>query len=282
MTWEHDELLNDLAEHLERPERMMWRDMPMGPAGSQRPDVWTLNKSYANPRPLAYEVKVSIADYRSDVTSGKWQGYLAYSSGVYFCVPKGLITKADLPTGAGLMVRSEKTWRSVKSPTLQPVKIPQDVLLKLLIDGVDRIRTDCRLGEFNTYQTNVRIKKQLGETVATAVSDIHSAQRQAEYANKRIDEAYARSEQIIAAARERAKVETEALNQGVYGARDELAAILGLPGGTHMRRLKVAVERQREELSRDHHIQRLTQALERAQSQISAELEQLNPSGETL
>lgn len=117
MTWRHDDLAEDLADHLRGiSDRMVWTNMQLGPSGSPRPDVYTLAKSFSRPRPMAYEIKVSLPDYRRDVTSGKWQSYLDYSSAVVFVVPAGLITKADLPAGCGLMTRSDKGWRTAKAP----------------------------------------------------------------------------------------------------------------------------------------------------------------------
>src|SRR3990167_5609663 len=144
-TWRHDELMLDLADHLAKPERMMWCDMQLGPSGSVRPDIYTLDKSYIQPKPIAYEIKVSVSDYRSDVTKGKWQSYLDYACGVYFCVPQGLITKADLPTGCGLMVRGEVGWKSLKAPTLAKVNLSFKVMQKLLIDGIGREHKNASL-----------------------------------------------------------------------------------------------------------------------------------------
>ena len=122
MKWGHDQLANDLAEHLaKQTDRIIWTDMQLGPSGSPRPDVYSIPKSYSGYKPIAYECKVSVSDFRSDITKGKWQSYLKYSSGVIFAVPKGLITKDDLPKGCGLIVRSENGWRMVKGPTLTPI-----------------------------------------------------------------------------------------------------------------------------------------------------------------
>lgn len=78
-TWAHDALASDLASHLAfTGGRVIFENMQLGPAGSPRPDVYTIPKVYSRFTPLAYEVKISVADFRSDVTSGKWQSYRAY------------------------------------------------------------------------------------------------------------------------------------------------------------------------------------------------------------
>lgn len=189
--WTHNELLQDLAQHLEAPERMVWMDMQLGPSGSPRPDVYTLNKSYTKPMPLAYEIKVSVADFRSDITSGKWQSYLKFAAGVIFCVPAGLITKMDLPSGCGLMYRSDDGWRKIKGPTLHPVQIPTDAFMKLLIDGISRASRAGRKEFANEWMIHDRIKSKLGENVARALKDsealIDEAKREAGHIVRRAE-----------------------------------------------------------------------------------------------
>jgi hypothetical protein len=133
--WGHDALAEDLAGYLSSSEVMVWTDMQLGPSGSPRPDVYLLRKSYSKPLPMAFECKISRSDLRSDTTSGKWQSYLKFASGVVFAVPDGLATVADIPAGCGLIVRKAKEWRYARRPTLTRVTVPFDACMKLLIDG---------------------------------------------------------------------------------------------------------------------------------------------------
>lgn len=174
-TWGHDELAEDLVEHLAIPSRMIWTDMQMGPSGSRRPDVFTMQKSYSRPNPMTYEIKVSLSDFRSDVTSGKWQEYLKFSSGVYFCVPKGLITKNDIPPTTGLLVRSDKVWRAAKKPVLSPIQLPNNMMLKMLIDGVHQVKENQRPQWARDRINLYKYKKVLGDDVMKAIQDIESA-----------------------------------------------------------------------------------------------------------
>ncbi len=183
----HDALAESLAAHLHGPDRMTWCDLQLGSAGSVRPDVYTIEKSFVRPNPMAYECKVSQSDFRADVTAGKWQAYLQYACGVYFACESGLIGKADVPPMCGLIVLKDGAWRSAKRPTVQPVTIPQDAFLKLLIDGIERegaAQRTKRLADHWTHLTT--IKHKFGEVVAKVVSDrlavdveIESAQRSA-------------------------------------------------------------------------------------------------------
>jgi hypothetical protein len=197
--WGHDELANDLADSLEVPERMVWTDMQLGPSGSARPDVFTMQKSYSRPLPKSYEIKVSLSDFRSDITSGKWQKYLKFSGCVIFAVPKGLITKEDVPIGCGLMTRGENGWRTIKKPTMQVVELPEHMMLKLLIDGIDRARRP-RPDEWNQYITNKKLKKLFSEDVNAAITDLKLARNRLANidieADRIISIAKARAEQI--------------------------------------------------------------------------------------
>ncbi|MBV7300239.1 MmcB family DNA repair protein [Enterovibrio paralichthyis] len=134
----HNELASNLARHLLSGNRMVWEDIPAGKSGSVRPDVYTIEKSYANPNPISYEIKVSLSDFRSDITSAKWKAYLDFSYGVVFAVPKGLVTKKDIPNGCGLITFNGEFWNTVKRPTLHPTTLDSELLLKLLIEGRQR------------------------------------------------------------------------------------------------------------------------------------------------
>lgn len=177
--WKHDDLLADLAAFLRGPDRLVWTDMQLGPSGSPRPDAFTLQKSYSKPLPSAYEIKISRSDLRSDTTSGKWQSYLRYAGSVTFAVPDGLCTVADIPDGCGLMVRKAETWRYARKATRQPVEIPRDAWMKLLIDGIGRVSSSPlpRVREVSLWTEHAGIRKRFGEAVALAARDIAAAQK---------------------------------------------------------------------------------------------------------
>lgn len=185
--WGHDALAEDLASHLETPDRMIWTDMQLGPSGSARPDVYSMRKSYTNPMPVTYEIKVSVSDFRSDITSGKWQKYLDFSTAVVFAVPKGLVGKDDVPKGCGLMTRGEKGWVTIRKPTRQKVTLPEKVMLKLLIDGIDRVRRP-KPAEWNQWLSDKKVKAKYGEDVAKAVSDLSRARREEKNIRSVIDQ----------------------------------------------------------------------------------------------
>ena len=169
----HDDLAHTLAQHLQSESRMVWENIPAGCAGNVRPDVYTLEKSFSSPNPITYEVKVSLSDFRSDVTKAKWKAYLRFSYGVVFAVPKGLITKNDLPQGCGLITyNGAGIWRTVKKPTLHPCQIDSDVLLKLLMGGADRMTQakPIQNRDFDQWQHMDALREKFGKNIAEKLS----------------------------------------------------------------------------------------------------------------
>lgn len=198
MSWRHDALADDLASHLLDARRMVWTNLQLGPHGSPRPDVYTLDKSFVRPNPRAFECKVSVSDFRSDVTAGKWQNYLAYAQGVTFAVPHGLVTKSDIPQGCGLMTRSERGWATVRKPTLATLdRIPEEALLKLLIDGCQREFRAYQIEATSRYVEREQIRKKLSQDVAQALDQRDALLRDAELIRDRAQRQLKEVESIV-------------------------------------------------------------------------------------
>lgn len=270
----HDELMIRLADYLGSISgRMMWTDMQLGPSGSPRPDVFAMDKSFMHPKPVAYEVKVSLSDFRSDVTKGKWQSYLEFAGAVIFVVPKGLITKNDVPNGCGLMTYNgdTDTFASVKKPTLHPVTLPQWVMLKLLIDGVDRVHEVNRRALLNEYAIEARVRKTLGDEVAAAVFDIRKAEDRRDYELQRIqheiDMAKRRKEHL----QEDIKRERERVDDFAAKAYADLYEILGLDPSQKMGayQFQQRIKELRELLCRDTAIVNLENQIDQIRKAVS-------------
>lgn len=172
----HNELAHSLAVSLVNENRIVWEDIPVGKAGSIRPDVYTIQKSFAHPNPISYEVKVSTSDFRSDITKGKWCGYLDYSYGVVFAVEKGLITKKDLPIGCGLITFNGEYWNTVKRPTIHPKQLDTTLLLKLIISGSERQTTRDIISprSFDEYKAMDKIRQKFGKDIGSKLAFIGS------------------------------------------------------------------------------------------------------------
>jgi hypothetical protein len=244
---------------------MVWTDMQLGPVGTVRPDVYTIDKSYVHPHPVAYEIKVSLSDFATDVTAGKWQSYLKYATGVYFACEAGLIHKDEVPTHCGLYTLKDGRWRAAKRAVLSPVVIPQDALLKLLIDGVNREGpTNIRHKQWDGYAYIKNVAKQHGELVAKAIRDHESVQHEVGAAKRS-------AEYVVKSAEERAvRIRKEAAD-AIAPARQELCAALGLTGDADIYRIKAAVHLIKEQ-QKQHpavaQLQNVAHALRHALAQI--------------
>lgn len=173
--WTHDQLAEDLADYLRLAKsQRAWTNMPMGPAGSVRPDVFTLGPGFTRFCPISYEVKISQADFRADVTAHKWADYLAFSAGVVFAAPAGVLSKADIPEGCGLWLRTETGWRTVRAPKLRPVdNLPRDAWIKLLFDGLERLDQDRRQEprQAQAWKVAEQLRTELGADVAAVLQN---------------------------------------------------------------------------------------------------------------
>lgn len=257
MKWSHNQLADDLASHLaQNSDRIIWTDMQLGPSGSPRPDVYTIPKSYSNFRPIAYECKVSVSDFRSDITKGKWQSYLKYASGVIFAVPKGLIGKDDIPKGCGLIVRSENGWRVVKGPTLLPVAndLPKDFWIKLVIDGVNRSKQQYRVQLSAEHRARKAVSQKYGDELGMVLARRDQAQSNLESRTREIQRQLGEIDVIRHAARQREMIESE--KQELEKLHHELCSLLGLPAGSNIWAIRAALSTQKQVLSKDGQVEK--------------------------
>ncbi|MCL4631553.1 hypothetical protein [Burkholderia sp.] len=281
MNWNHDDLARDLAAHLRgASDRLVWTDMQLGPAGSPRPDVYTVPCSFARFQPVAYECKISVADFRRDVTAGKWTSYLRFAAGVIFAAPAGLLKKEDIPTGCGLIVRGPDGWRSLKGPTLKNVdNLPRDAWIKLIIDGMGRLADQSyeqlRAGLCNEWTLEKKLRARLGDVVADAVRDQLDAERRLKAATERLENLAEEAENERRLILDRAKQHAERDAAQIDGARIELAHALGLPASAGAWQIASACKQAARRVCIDSEVKRLRQQLERIQVAIESAAEPL-------
>ncbi|MGN8184569.1 hypothetical protein ACTJLD_01155 [Burkholderia sp. 22088] len=281
MTWAHDDLAKDLAAHLRgTSDRLVWTDMQLGPAGSPRPDVYTVPCSFARFQPVAYECKISVADFRRDVTAGKWTSYLRFAAGVIFAAPAGLLKKEDIPAGCGLIVRGPDGWRSLKGPTLKNMEnLPRDAWIKLIIDGMARLadqnHEQLRAGLCNEWTLEKKLRARLGDVVADAVRDQLHAERRLKTATERLENLAEEAENERRLILDRAKEHAQRDAAQVDGARIELARVLGLPASAGAWEIASACKQAARRVSVDPEVKRLRQQLERIQVAIESAAEPL-------
>jgi len=261
MKWTHNALAHDLAEHLrQNTARIVWEDMQLGPSGTARPDVYALPCSFSKFCPVVYEIKVSVSDFRADVTAGKFTKYFAYASAVVFAVPEGVLKKSDIPEGCGLMVRKEGGWHTVKGPTMRPIDtLPRDAWIKLVIDGIRRETERSRLSirTAPVYVNETRLAQRHGQEIASLVSQAYNAKARLELAIAQQETRRAEvSQQTEQEARwHREQIERQALS--LNSAQKELAEVLGLPADATVYQLTRAINEASYRLAQDSEIQRL-------------------------
>ena len=141
------ELQTDLARHLRSVGWLTFTEIEVpGTQGdswaSGRVDVVAVKPHHYAQRDLrAYECKSTRRDFLHDVGSDKWRRYLLVFPRVYFAVPSGLIKKAEVPEEAGLIVRGENGWTTVKAARGHiPPNLSVDSILALLFRGYEQDR----------------------------------------------------------------------------------------------------------------------------------------------
>lgn len=267
-TWTHDELSADLKAHLEgnRAARLIWCDMQLGPSGSPRPDVYALPKSYSRFHPFAYEVKISRSDFQTDINAGKWQKYYAFASAVVFAVPDGLIKKTELPEGAGLIVRKEKVWRTVRAPRVNPLdNLPCEAWIKLVMDGVHRL-AENRRDEGEYFVRQKAMKKALGSEIARLHSDLDGAKL-------RIRDEIRQHEQRLKYIREQHAREAEAVKaKGGFaeGRWTELCELFGVPPRSHTHVLQQKIREAMRAVDSEDRVADLLGVIGRAEQDLAA------------
>ena len=141
-------LQGDLARHLREAGWMTFTEIEI--PGTEA-DSWAAGRvdvvavkphRYAQRDLRAYECKSSRRDFLQDVGADKWRRYLLVFPRVYFAVPSGLVTKAEVPEEAGLIVRGDKGWTTVKAARGHiPPNLTANSILALLYRGYEQDKT---------------------------------------------------------------------------------------------------------------------------------------------
>ena len=151
------ELAKDLCLHLKSSDWLPFREIEIPGCDNGRVDVAAVKPhAYSSKDLRCYEVKVSRADFFSDVNSNKWRKYLNVFHRVYFAVPQGLVTKNEVPPDAGLIVRGPNGWHVVKGAKGHvPPKLTADSVLALLYRGHEEHIEMRRLADKITAEENL-------------------------------------------------------------------------------------------------------------------------------
>lgn len=182
--WDHSALLMDLAEWF-HGDKIVFAEVGVGSRwlrgnadrdGLPVPDVLTFNKSYVHPMPAIYEIKVTRQDFQSDVRSDKWMKYTRICSRFYFATPRGLVKKTEVPQDAGLIVRGENGWTTVKAPKVfKAVDIGQFEMMALLMAGAYTSQMVRSIRERVNLEENVELGdrcREIGYQIGKAINQL--------------------------------------------------------------------------------------------------------------
>lgn len=135
--------------------------------GTQLADVVDVRPSYTRFCIAIYEIKVSRADFLSDIRSDKWRGYLNHCHRFYFAVPSGLVKKSEIPDEAGLMVRGPRGWTAVVAATVLDTEIPEGTMMSMLFMR-SRYSRRSDILQTQSYRESQAMAKQYGKETAKA------------------------------------------------------------------------------------------------------------------
>lgn len=226
----HDELQESLARHLRAStDRMVWTNTQLGPSGSPRPDVFTVNKSFSRFRADCYEIKVSVSDLRHDVTSGKWQSYRKFGHAVWFAFPRGMVSLDLIPKECGVILYGE-TWRAARKPVAQVLdSLPRDTWLKLLMDGPEM--SHVKLRETNSWQIRSALDEKMGKEAVALFDARDSAKYRYMQATEEMNQSAVRITAEVARLRANAVGAVEREQVRLNKAMESLGYALGMKEG---------------------------------------------------
>lgn len=183
MTWLHDKLAEDLALAIQTPflniplgsvwggqftaaqdrqnaveaaktteELIAAMSMPI--PGTQFADVVVVKPSFSRFCLSIYEIKVSRADFQSDIRSGKYKGYLSHSHRLYFATPAGMVTKDEIPEEAGWIARGPSGWKVMKAAPAREINIPEKTMMSLIFKKQYQTVRERRTERLLKYSSN--------------------------------------------------------------------------------------------------------------------------------
>jgi DNA repair MmcB-like protein len=163
------------------------KDGPTHSTEHRRLDAWSMDRSWAHPYVVGYEIKVSRSDFLRDQ---KWRDYLSMCNSLYFVTPAGLVDPAEIPEGVGLMCASksggklfikrraayrnvviaENVWRYILMCRTKITRDRTDYApsgRQAALDWLDEKKADYHLGQ----KVSARIARLAGERIAKIESE---------------------------------------------------------------------------------------------------------------
>lgn len=143
-------------------------------SGCPRMDAWAMKRSWSTPRCIAYEVKVSRADFLQD---HKWMEYLPYCNEFAFVTAPGVIKTADeIPPDAGWMVATKTGSRTLtkKKAPYRDITIPEELFRYLIMRArsfdVNEFRCRNSLEAWREWLKEKEENREVGRNVSRSLS----------------------------------------------------------------------------------------------------------------
>jgi len=143
----------------------------------ERMDLWTMARSYSNPRTCVYEIKSNRRDFIQDK---KWMSYLPYCNEFYFAAPWGVLQPEEIPEDAGLVVTSKNSCRlyTKKKAPYRNIEVPLSLFMYVMMSRA-QVGYEGRIGSKDVgYWRDWLLlkdeKKQIGWNVSRKVAELVS------------------------------------------------------------------------------------------------------------
>jgi hypothetical protein len=143
------------------------KDGPTWNRAHRRLDAWVMEKSWAHPKMVGYEIKQFRSDFMND---NKWSDYLPLCNELYFVCPHGLIEKNEVPESTGLLWLAKnglRLWTKKKAP-YRKIEDPINLFKYILMCRVKIIFNpdEDRVKFYTQWVKNIQEKRKLGRSVA--------------------------------------------------------------------------------------------------------------------
>ena len=143
----HHELGGRLSQWLRASGRITWENIeflmefPAEYGGvfksASRPDVFSMKPTYNvdQMNPVIHEVKVSRADFLSDIANpAKREAYGAYSEAFSYVCPQGMILPSEIPPGVGLLYEYEQCkFQIIVKPKRKKIVLAPRTFMNLIL-----------------------------------------------------------------------------------------------------------------------------------------------------
>lgn len=164
------------------------KDGPSQSGNYHRIDAWAMKRSWVHPLVIAYEIKVSRSDFLGDK---KWMGYLPYCNEFYFACAHGIVSPAEVPAEAGLLVGSKNTRRlhCKKKAVYRDVTIPESLYRYILFARarITREQNTEKGAHWRDFLEDRRDLKDIGYRVSRKLREtVKHRVDEAEKTNKRL------------------------------------------------------------------------------------------------